>query len=62
MRPLSILALTLGITAAVVAVFTLAMLPVGLPGTLEYTMMAGVLFPVTGVTYHRWTRRSQHRA
>ncbi len=61
MRPFTILAVTLAITGALVALFTVAMLPIGLPGTLEYTLIALILFPVTGVTYHRHVRRALHR-
>ena len=60
MRPSLILAVTLSITAGLVAVATVLMIPIGLPGALEYTLLALVLFPVTGVAWHRRVRRTMH--
>ena len=48
------------ITVGFVALLTVMMIPIGLPGALEYTMLSLVLFPVTGVAWHRRVRRTMH--
>lgn len=58
MRPFSIFTLTLATTALIVALLTLAMWPLGLHGVLESALLAMILFPVTGVAWHRRIRRS----
>ncbi len=60
MRPFLIFAVTLSITVGFVALLTVMMIPIGLPGALEYTMLSLVLFPVTGVAWHRRVRRTMH--
>lgn len=58
MRPISIFALTLATTAAVVSLLMLAMWPLGFTGVIECSILAMILFPVTGVAWHRRLRRS----
>lgn len=60
MRPTLIFAVTLAITAGLVALLSVLMIPIGLPGALEYTLLSLVLFPVTGVAWHRRVRRTMH--
>lgn len=58
MRPFLIFVATLAITGMLVAAVSVAMLPLGLPGTMEYILMALIIFPMTGVAWHRHLRRS----